>query len=210
MVFDVDLKTVPKHHYMLHLPEMLLRVGFLLSTFTHERKHKLVKLYTRDRDNLRSWDVGAIEDITAHQMWELGRSVFMSDHTSDPSPLALIQLRELFPTTPPNSFTTHTQVKCNGGSCSPGDVVAVFVDSSHLQVGELLIVVGVGDGVIVAILSTWEAIGDIDDIGWRQYRTSERQLVKMPADSIDTVLLYSMSKDHATCMVYLPYELRGV
>ena len=27
----------PKHHYALHLPDMLARFGFLVSKFTHER-----------------------------------------------------------------------------------------------------------------------------------------------------------------------------
>ena len=58
----------PKHHYALHLPYMLQRHGFLLMTFTHERKHRLVTRYTRDRKNLKSFDAGVIEDITCHQL----------------------------------------------------------------------------------------------------------------------------------------------
>ena len=34
---------VPKHHYSLHLGEQLERDGFLLDTFVHERKHRLLK-----------------------------------------------------------------------------------------------------------------------------------------------------------------------
>lgn len=39
----------PKDHYALHLPGQLAHHGFLLVTFTHERKHRLVTRYTRDR-----------------------------------------------------------------------------------------------------------------------------------------------------------------
>ena len=40
---------LPKHHYALHLPEIFQRRGTLLSTFTNERRHRVVKRYTRDR-----------------------------------------------------------------------------------------------------------------------------------------------------------------
>ena len=55
----------PKHHYALHLGPMLKHHGFLLMTFVHERKHRLV-----DRRNLKAWSAGAIEEITCHQLWE--------------------------------------------------------------------------------------------------------------------------------------------
>ena len=74
----------PKHHYALHLPDMLRRFGFLLATFTHERKHRLVMRYTRDRSNLKSWDLGAIEDITCHQVWELKQEFSLAMTTSQP------------------------------------------------------------------------------------------------------------------------------
>ena len=32
----------PKHHYAIHLGPMLAHFKFLLATFTHERKHRLV------------------------------------------------------------------------------------------------------------------------------------------------------------------------
>lgn len=198
----------PKHHYTLHLPEFLLRFGFLISTFTHERKHRLVKRYTRDRSNLKSWDLSAIEDITSHQLWELSRPVFRSGGMTRPSGLALTALRELFPTTPPSTFEVHTKIKCNGGSCSPGDVVAVAMDDG-IHVGELIITVGFGDASLVSIVSLWESMGDMDEIGWKQHMVSESHVVKVSAESLDTVLLYNMSKERVSCLVYLPYELRG-
>ena len=38
---------VPKHHYMLHMPDQLARFKFLVSCFVHERKHKIVKSCAR-------------------------------------------------------------------------------------------------------------------------------------------------------------------
>ena len=66
----------PKHHYALHLGHMLESFGFLLSTFTHERKHRLVKRYTRDRCKLQNWERNALEEVTCHQIWELSLPFF--------------------------------------------------------------------------------------------------------------------------------------
>ncbi len=38
-----DSAVRPKHHFALHLGPMLRRFPFLLSTFVHERKHRVVK-----------------------------------------------------------------------------------------------------------------------------------------------------------------------
>ena len=61
----------PKHHYVLHLPDCLIRFGTLLHTLVQERRHRLVLRYGRDRDNLVSWDLGCLEDVTCHHLWEL-------------------------------------------------------------------------------------------------------------------------------------------
>ena len=97
----------PKHHYALHLPDMLARFGFLLSTFTHERKHRVVKKYTRDRKNLKSWSLGAIEDVTCHQLWENRSPWFSSCSTSRPKRRALYGLREIFPGIADDRFTVR-------------------------------------------------------------------------------------------------------
>ena len=68
----------PKHHYALHLPRMLATHGVLVGTFTHERKHRVVKRNTRDRMNLTKWDLGSLEEITVHQLKELGRTFIRS------------------------------------------------------------------------------------------------------------------------------------
>ena len=43
----------PKHHYVLHLPSSLRKFGFILSTFTHERRHRMIRRYTQQRKVLR-------------------------------------------------------------------------------------------------------------------------------------------------------------
>jgi hypothetical protein len=66
----------PKHHYVLHLPDMLRRFEFLFSTFVHERKHRLAKRYMVPRKNTKSFERGVMEDVTNHQLWELEQTFF--------------------------------------------------------------------------------------------------------------------------------------
>jgi hypothetical protein len=54
----------PKHHYALHLPEMLRIHGYLQSCIVHERIHTVTKRFTRDRKNLTSWNIGTAEEVT--------------------------------------------------------------------------------------------------------------------------------------------------
>ena len=63
----------PKHHYALHLPDMLRRFGMLFSCWVHERRHRLVKQYTRDRRNTTSYEVGTAEDCAIDHLDALGK-----------------------------------------------------------------------------------------------------------------------------------------
>ena len=87
----------PKHNFALHLANMLHKHGLLLMTFTHERKHRLVMRYTRDRKNLRSWDAGAIEEITCHSLFELSQPFWGCCQSAKARGAILIPLRDMFP-----------------------------------------------------------------------------------------------------------------
>ena len=199
----------PKHHYAIHLPDMLRRFGFLLSTFTHERKHKVIKRYTRDRSNLTQWDIGSIEEITCHQMWELRQPFFMSDVESKPVGRVLLSLRELFPMVPDDAMSLHNKVKCNGGCFSMGDVVSCTIDGEP-QVCEVVCTVGLlmgGVSSMVSVLALWGKSERATN-GWLHVNVSDDNIVKLNANSVDTVLTYRMSADRSCCSAYLPYELR--
>ncbi len=203
----------PKHHYCIHLPDMLRRFGFLLATFTHERKHRIVIRYTKNRYNLKSWALGAIEDITSHQVWELGLPFFMAFSTSKPRGKMFWALHELFPGVPDACFSLHTQLKCNGGRCCNGDVISCLVDGV-LEVGELLMTVGLEDQEdlsMFCILSIWKRVpspASDEVMGWVAYETSDDRVAKAAAANVDTVFTYRMADNGQSCMLYLPCELR--
>jgi hypothetical protein len=99
----------PKHHYVLHLPGRLKKFGILLSTFTHERKHRCIKRYARGRSILKSFEVSVLEEATCHNLWELSDKHWDAISTTRPSKKQKWWLEELFPGKRAD-FTLHNQV----------------------------------------------------------------------------------------------------
>ena len=202
-----DNKVRPKHHYSTHLPDMLDLFGFLLATFTHERKHRLITRYCRDRKNLSNWDCSAIEEITCHQIWELAQPFMAASSVGIPRGLMLIPLREMFPGVPDAEFKTLSGLKCNGGSCSPGDVISFFFEN-RIQLGQLLMMVAVGDQAH-SLIARWTPIGQLQAKShWATYKVVDNDVQKVPTSCIDTVFIWMLSEDRKQCLVYLPAEIR--
>ena len=200
----------PKHHYALHLPVMLKRHGFLLMTFTHERKHRLVTRYTRDRRNLRSWDAGAIEEIVCHSMFELSRPFYGVVKSAQARGAILIPLRELFPGVEDDKISILNDISGNGGNIHNGDVVSCIHNGS-MHVGELLVAVGVNvDNSYNAfcIVSLWQRDAACTDTVWANYVVAQDNVVTIPSNHLDTVFTHAMSTDRSSCMVYMPVEVR--
>ena len=203
-------KMRPKHHYALHLPDMLRRHGFLLMTFTHERKHRLVTRYTRDRKNLRNWDSGAIEEITCHQIWENAQPFFMAYQSSQVRGNMLVPLRELFPGVADTQFSFLNSTHGNGGAINAGDVVSVVVNGQTM-LGELIMSVGINrppKNEAYCIVSLWQHDPASAHIAWRRYTVSRDNIVVQPLTSLDTVFTYRMSADRRSAQVYMPLEVR--
>jgi predicted outer membrane repeat protein len=202
----------PKHHYALHLPHMLRRHGFLLMTFTHERKHRLVTRYTRDRRNLKNWDSGAIEEITCHQLWELSQPFFGVCNTAQARGNVLIPLMELFPGVDANDMFVLNNISGNGGAINAGDVVSCSIDG-QAQLGELMVAVGVrgpaGAYESYCVVSLWQPHPESADVVWPKYAVSRDNVKVVPLQHMDTVFTYRISADRTSCVVYMPLEVRS-
>ena len=71
-----DSLKIPKtHHAWAHFPDMLEDFKFLIPTFTHERKHKLVKQFADRRHGQQSYGRGIMEDLTLCQFRNLNDSL---------------------------------------------------------------------------------------------------------------------------------------
>ena len=70
IAFGVENMT-PKFHWLLHLPDSFRKHGLLLSCFTHERKHRMLKRYCTDIRNTITFEKSVLDEATAHQMHRL-------------------------------------------------------------------------------------------------------------------------------------------
>ena len=121
---------------------MLQKHGLPLMTFTHERKHRLVTRYMRDRNNLRSWDAGAIEEITCHSLFELSQPFWGCCQSAKARGAILIPLREMLPEVIDEKLTILNAVNGNGGNINAGDVVSCILNGS-MHLGQLMLAVGI-------------------------------------------------------------------
>ena len=181
----------PKHHYALHLPGMLRRFGLLLSTLTMERRHRVVKRYTRPRQNSSKWDLSIVEEVTAHQLWELEGSSgsFLTGRTSA-APRARVakMLRELVPGIElAHECLVHNRVDVKDGGACLRD--AVFFDSDGVNcAGELLLNFS-ADGHAYSIVSAWHARPAGAVVAWGGVRGAQSSVATVHAYGLFCAML---------------------
>ena len=62
-----------KFHWLIHLPDELIRFKRLLSCWVHERKHKMVKHYAQNIYNTRVYERSILSEVTSHHLANLRR-----------------------------------------------------------------------------------------------------------------------------------------
>jgi hypothetical protein len=151
-----DTLVKPKCHYVLHLPRMLAMWGFLVSTFTHERKHKNVKAFANHRHFVGTCDKGLIEDCTMLQMAALKRQIkpcsMKASHAATPAIInGLIADGHC-------NIGAHIETSAarvtKGRTISKGDVVLINQDGSGLECGEVYFHFSI-DGCEKTCLAMW-------------------------------------------------------
>ena len=65
-----DAVWLPKSHFALHLGMALRRFGYLLATFTQERKHQVVKRFLAPRRHTPGLERGIMEELTLQHLYE--------------------------------------------------------------------------------------------------------------------------------------------
>ena len=204
-------KMRPKHHYVLHLPSMLRRFGFLLSTFVHERRHRVIRRYTQNRKILKNWSVSVMEEVTCHSIWEMSHRFYNAYDTTNPARSTLSELHAMFPSVPDDDFTLHKTIYVHGGTAEVGDVVS-FMYNGSLHVGELLITVGIAaessefGGDIFSFVSLWERLPQAydDDAGQTFLVKDDPQLI--PVSDLDTVFVHRPASDGKSSFLLIPRE----
>jgi hypothetical protein len=177
----------------------------------HERKHRVVKRYTRNRCNLQSWDLGAMEDVTCHQLWELSEPFMHGKAGSRPSARSLLVLEDLFPNAAADAFTLHASIAIKNGLAKKGDVVLFSLDG-HLEVGEVLMTIGVkgSDAMSLScIISHWEttASAATDDPCYRIFLVQDKA-VQVDSSCLECATVHNVAKNGKHCVVHIPFEYR--
>jgi hypothetical protein len=199
----------PKHHYVLHLPDMLNRFSTLVGTLTMERKHKVAKRIVRNRLNLTRWEWNCMEELTTYHFWEL-QTPFLKTGPMDqrkPTPLTLMALQDLFPDAEAARITTSQVCRVAHGSACVGDAVCFACGDGKLGVGELVLNFMV-HGEPFAVLSVWHAVDTCADPTFATYRIEDHAVV-VPTASLELSLSRRDSSDGSVSSVYVPWELRG-
>ena len=117
-VYGEDLMR-PKHHYILHLAGCFILFGCLLSTLVNERRHKVVKKFTRDRQSLLRWELGALEEVVMQQLHEAGEDWYSAGITNAHAPrgIVLSTLLQLFPSATDFSVSNNAKGQCGRVTC---------------------------------------------------------------------------------------------
>jgi hypothetical protein len=196
----------PKHHYVLHLPDILYRFGVLLHTLVQERRHRLVLRYGRDRDTLLNWDLGCLEEVTCHHIWELSQPYMkvgiQGAHRPTRSMMPL--LREVFPHAIDADFRVASECKArNGGTIKVGDLVMFLLDT--IRVGEVSMFVQSGSNEL-CVLSKWERDGG--DVMFARYKLVKEASIMVPVFALECALTHRPSDDRSCTLAYIPFEYR--
>ena len=149
---------VPKHHFMLHIPNQLERFGFLVSCFVHERKHKIVKrwavpLATGDK---RDYERSLLEECTLAHISSLKdpllKPCLIEAVGAAPKIVAVLRSHG-YPSA--ESARTGRDLRVHGRTIRIGDVVLYRGDGRNdFRVGEVDFHASLG-GDIVTRISHW-------------------------------------------------------
>jgi hypothetical protein len=149
---------LPKMHYLLHIPFMMLANGILISCFVHERKHKEIKRYIATRLNTRNtFEKTILADILYYQKMMLAETSLqgtVSAHLVNPKP-APPKLGQWVQATlmTPSAVSTAKMAQCSHLQCHVNDVVVASTTNGKM-VGQVEFHVEV-DGMCLTCVQPW-------------------------------------------------------
>jgi hypothetical protein len=195
----------PKHHYAMHLPTILERNGMLFTTLVHERKHRMVKRYTKNRVNQTYWDQGT--EITIQQMIHVQEHFLSTRVSSKPSRATMRFLLDLFPNWAEEAFTLHSEISIENGLARSGDVVLLTL-GGELALAELLYTVGITTNDAFRLHPIVATYRPLSVSGSIVTQTVQDDAVQVHIGNIKCVLTCRHSACRTTCSAYIPLEYR--
>ena len=155
-----DALWLPKHHYALHLGKLLSHFGYLLATFTQERKHRLVKRFLNPRHNTNGLERGIMEELTMQHLHELQDLVGIKTAALQDTRLANAEERAMLAAALPAAagadvlMASVAKVRCR--KIHSHDVVLFLLDEG-VGVGEIHFHLAIGDDRRTCV-AVWELL----------------------------------------------------
>ena len=195
----------PKYHYILHLPDMLQRHGSVFSCLVNERRHRLVKQYTRTRSAPSRWELGALEEIVTCQMYEaenvvFGRTGLIKGHA--PRGQTRENLEAMCPEA--SVIQVGTDVRTFFGTAHIHDIV--WVQCGETMYAAKILVLCLIDDVNAAIVDRYELSGVGSDDAWPVFTFGDQNACLVSSDDL-LCATQSQASDTARS-VFRPFYLR--
>jgi hypothetical protein len=180
---------IPKHHFSLHLPSMLVKHGLLISLFTNERKHRSLKRYAPSRLT----EPNMLRELLSLQMREIDLVSKGIMYLVDPRPApdsmvalvrSIINVRAGVPI-----LTSREANASSGLRCFRRDVVTAEQDGVTF-VGQVQFHVHIGD-ICWSRLCLWQGLPAMHTY----HALNDNMLI--PTDSITHVCTYRRDGDVA-------------
>ena len=202
---------IPKHHLAYHLSRYLRKWGFLQSTLTQERMHKLVKTWSRDRFTCADFEFGLMSELALEHLHDLKEPWWffgLQDPVYTPKKALMTCLQRKFPgaTTYLSSPGYRSQ---SGNVLHAGDVIFIQHGGAP-TVGELWWLAQCDD-THVACVSVWTRIIDADAAKGRGvcFLKQDAFLI-MTCDHLISSAAYWDQGDRVICIVPAFLQMDGL
>jgi len=198
-----ELNWVAKHHVVQHLAGKLRKFKTLISLFTCERHHKLVKRHMMGRTNLNNWEKGVIEEITVDHLYALEQPVFKEAllEPTEPRKKKRDELCGGRAPCPKSVLVSRKLSATTGETITVGDVALLRGGrlckvSNHISF----------DGEVLSSVSLWVAAPCASDTRYcRRYRTQECH-ERIPSSHLLTSVIYLDIGEYVSALIPAPYR----
>ena len=165
---------LPKHHYTLHLSQCARRHSCLLSTFVHERRHKLIKRYATQIANAGAWFERTIscDQTLAHLNHMLGQDeedlptfliscrLRLLPAWKPASNVVILSLQDFLSAEVDRGLTSKRAILASGRMCKEKDIVGFFHEGVS-KIGQIRLHVHVNHGLF-SLITVCDAGNDIN------------------------------------------------
>ena len=210
--FGYNAQT-PKFHWLLHLPECLLRFGLLLNCFVLERKHRTAKRYATDITNTsKNPSKSLLAEVLCHQFGMLldpqafNFEVGLVGGRKAPKAARKLILEALgeaentghiILVAKESRFNQH-------GTCMTGDVVLVK-EGGSFRAGRVKLHCSI-EGEAVTFVNCWQLVSHEPGQGYAVWEQSDTADLLFTSDIVDTVPYMTLPNGHVGTLLPIDYR----